>query len=330
MSERDPELDAAWRAQSRDEPPPALDDAILAAAHRAVHAQPVSTTARERSSWPAWAGFAAAASIGAIAIGVWQLQPHDVDETKVVASDVPPSAATPGASARREAASGAARSGNGKAPSRDALAVSKALDEAQRRVLSAPGLPPAEADRQALAAATPRPADERQRAAATVAPNAPAAAPPPAMPAAAPQPAAPTAAPRTNVAADAASKPSPFPGAGAGAPHPNPLPASRGEGAPAAGAQANAAAAPRAQRVEGTSAPAPAAARVAKSPSAEKQGSAKTTGDYITAIRRARAEHREADARAELAAMRAEFQFADAALPPDLSEWAKGVPRVVR
>jgi hypothetical protein len=345
MSERDPEIDALWRAQSRDEPPAALDNAILAAAHRAVHAQPASTTARARSPWPAWAGFAAAASIGAIANGVWQLQAHDGDETKVVASDVPPSAAAPRASARRDTAPGAPRSDDGRAPSHDALAVSKALDEAQRRVLSAPGLPPAEVDRQALAAATPRPADERQRAAATVAQNAPAATPPPAMPAAAPQPAAPTAAPRTNVAADAASKPSPFPGAGAGAPRPNPLHALRGEGAPVTASQSSGLAEPRTDKSRAAPAVVPAAPRPermgegasAAAPAAKPstaravtQASAKTTGDYIAAIRRALAEHRDADARAELTQMRAEFEFADAALPDDLHTWAKGVPRVAR
>jgi hypothetical protein len=83
---------------------------------------------------------------------------------------------------------------------------------------------------------------------------------------------------------------------------------------------------------EGASAATPAGAPAAK-PSmarATKQASAKTTGDYIAAIRRALAEHREADARAELAQMRAEFEFADAALPDDLHTWAKGVPRVAR
>jgi hypothetical protein len=328
-SDRDPEVDAAWRAQSRDEPPAALDDAIRAAAHRAVHAQPASTTARARSAWPVWAGFAAAASIGAIAIGVWQLQPRDVDETKVVASDVPrasPAAPRPQA-ARRDAASTA-----GKMAASDASAIGKALDDAQRRVLTAPGLPPEEVDRKALAAAAPHPADERQPATESVAQNAPAAA-------------APAAAPSMQArAADAASKPSPFPAASA--PRAGALPASRGEAAAdgteanalaaqraeksLAAASPNAPAAPRAQRAEEPSAAAPAAARVARSAAPEKPASAKTSGDYITAIRRARAEHREADARAELAAMRAEFQFADAALPPDLSEWAKGVPRAAR
>lgn len=38
---RDPHIDAAYRATARDEPPHALDERILAAAHRAVEARPV-------------------------------------------------------------------------------------------------------------------------------------------------------------------------------------------------------------------------------------------------------------------------------------------------
>jgi hypothetical protein len=36
MSDVDDKLDAAWRAASREEPPAALDDALRAAARRAV------------------------------------------------------------------------------------------------------------------------------------------------------------------------------------------------------------------------------------------------------------------------------------------------------
>ena len=43
---RDPRLDAAWRAASHEEPPVALDAAILAAARREVGARPQSLGAR--------------------------------------------------------------------------------------------------------------------------------------------------------------------------------------------------------------------------------------------------------------------------------------------
>src|SRR5215472_17870163 len=56
-TERDPRVDAAWRAANRDEPPAALDDAIRAAARRAVEAGPQ----RKRDKhW--WYPFAAAAT----------------------------------------------------------------------------------------------------------------------------------------------------------------------------------------------------------------------------------------------------------------------------
>ena len=48
---RDPDVDAAWRAANRDQPPPALDAAIAAAARRAVGAGPKSAQA-PRAWWP--------------------------------------------------------------------------------------------------------------------------------------------------------------------------------------------------------------------------------------------------------------------------------------
>ena len=72
----DRRIDAAWRAASREEPPPALDAAIRAAARREVGAGPQRTespvpeaTSPERWWWP----LAAAATIGAIALGLLQI-----------------------------------------------------------------------------------------------------------------------------------------------------------------------------------------------------------------------------------------------------------------
>ena len=76
-SERDPALDDAWRAHSRETPPPALDAAILAAAHRAVASGPrkLAPEATRPPRW--WMPLAAAATIGAVAIGVLQLAPPE-------------------------------------------------------------------------------------------------------------------------------------------------------------------------------------------------------------------------------------------------------------
>jgi hypothetical protein len=74
---RDPGLEKAWRAHSRESPPPALDQAILAAAHRAVASGPrkLVPEATRPPRW--WMPLAAAATIGAVAIGVIQLSPPE-------------------------------------------------------------------------------------------------------------------------------------------------------------------------------------------------------------------------------------------------------------
>lgn len=72
-NDKDPALEQAFRAQSREEPPPALDAKILAAAHRAVASAPREATRPPR--W--WMPLAAAAVIGAVAIGVVQLAPQE-------------------------------------------------------------------------------------------------------------------------------------------------------------------------------------------------------------------------------------------------------------
>ena len=75
--ERDPTLDKAWRAHSREEPPPALNQAILAAAHRAVASGPqkVVPEATRPPRW--WMPLAAAAAIGVVAIGLVQMSPPE-------------------------------------------------------------------------------------------------------------------------------------------------------------------------------------------------------------------------------------------------------------
>ena len=78
--ERDPALERAWRAHSRETPPLMLDRAILAAAHRAVGSGPqdaakATAEASFESTRPQrwWMPLAAAATIGVVAIGILQL-----------------------------------------------------------------------------------------------------------------------------------------------------------------------------------------------------------------------------------------------------------------
>lgn len=78
MSEIDRQLDAAWRAASREQPPEALDASIRAAARRAVAAGPGKP--KSASWWRAkthWAPLAAAAAVAVIAVGILQLTPPE-------------------------------------------------------------------------------------------------------------------------------------------------------------------------------------------------------------------------------------------------------------
>lgn len=72
-------LAAAWRLHSDDQPPPALDATILAAAHRAVGSGPREASAQAREAtrpqrW--WMPLAAAATIGVVVIGILQVAPQ--------------------------------------------------------------------------------------------------------------------------------------------------------------------------------------------------------------------------------------------------------------
>src|SRR5436190_19675812 len=111
MSDVDDKLDAAWRAASREEPPAALDDALRAAARRAVSARP--SRERHMQSWP----LAAAAVVAVLAIGIVQMTPPEQVTPTIVADNASTqapakekdAAAPPAAPARSEAAPRAAQ-----------------------------------------------------------------------------------------------------------------------------------------------------------------------------------------------------------------------------
>src|SRR5947207_3052220 len=71
-TERDRQLDAAWSAASREEPPAPLDAAIRDASRRAVDAAPRS---RRDKHW--WYPLAAAATVAVLAVGIIQLTPPE-------------------------------------------------------------------------------------------------------------------------------------------------------------------------------------------------------------------------------------------------------------
>jgi hypothetical protein len=87
---REREIDAAWSAASREEPPPALDAAIRAEARRAVGAAPGGVR-RRHWSYP----LAAVATVAALALGIAQLTPPEqVTPTSVAEQEVAPREAT--------------------------------------------------------------------------------------------------------------------------------------------------------------------------------------------------------------------------------------------
>ena len=102
---RDPRLDAAWHAASNEEPPLALDDAIRAAARREVKAGPQPSgapiTSVPQSLRPErwWMPLAAAATIGAIAVGILQIANPDKviapAQDKAIVSDMPTTPSMP-------------------------------------------------------------------------------------------------------------------------------------------------------------------------------------------------------------------------------------------
>ncbi len=366
MNEDDSDLHAHWQRHSRETPSPALDDAIRAAAHRAVRAKPAALSARARAPWPAWATFAAAASIGAIAIGVWQLQPRDVDDTQMVASDIP---ARPSASATDAKSASQARA-EGRIAGAPASAETQSPAQA---IASAPRGKPVDRETEtpvtnaqdkvaptfaAAPSPTPRPAPE-----AVAGNGAPAERDQRAGPAAArgamvdrkKEPTV-THAPATRAdVAQAPAAPSPFPAGGVTA-------ESQREEVPALQKTQSAAAKPAAPALSANAAsdaatapPSAAPARSTESSSAMKRSDAnaelaaagaptsstaldkssptakdRSIDDAIGRIRRALAEHRDADAAAELTALRARFDDADARLPADLRAWAAQVPRAQR
>ena len=85
----DSRVDAAWRGHMREAPPPPLDAAILAAAHRAVQSGPRSADDTHRPRYRAWVPLAVAATLGVIAFGVVQLAPHETDTLSSAVSDAP-------------------------------------------------------------------------------------------------------------------------------------------------------------------------------------------------------------------------------------------------
>lgn len=335
---RDPRFDAAWAAASNEEPPPSLDAAILAAARREVGARPrpaeapvPEATRPER--W--WFPLAAAATIGAVALGLLQIVGRDGvfdDGAPAVVSDMPPGATA----ARREAPARDSATAKAETPT-TAAAMSGAPAAARGdAAVRAPG----DGSAGPLPQATPpRPVAQK------VGPEAARVAVGNASQTTEPAPAGAVAAPDdqrgmrrepvpTEVAVGAATAPAPEVPMPAAAPplrfvpSPAPAPAAAADAtAPSAPPVASRAALASREQAAGVGTSANLAATPAERPRAEAVREARATGtplpvpEWIALIRRLRDGGRIDDAVKELTAFRRAHPDHQQLLPPDLAQW---------
>ncbi len=164
---RDDALARAWRTQSQDMPPPALDAAILAAAHRAAGSGPRdagkgAAEATRPQRW--WMPLAAAATIGVVVIGILQVAPQapvDIivgERAEVAGRAVPAPAATHPAPVPAPAMAPSGSGATAKDAARPPLTSSTAMPTTQpvpapaSAPASAPALAPAPSPASAFAA----------------------------------------------------------------------------------------------------------------------------------------------------------------------------------
>jgi len=312
MSGADDKLDektnSAWREASREQPPPAIDAALHAAARRAVQAGPARS--RHMQSWP----LMAAAIVAFLAIGILQLTPPEevtpgAERDATVRSPAPrrvePASATAPAAPVLDAAAPSATDQRSEMKA-DAIRSERA---AERKKAQAPE--PASAvdslnERQTRAnadtAQAPSRADANKLdAAASKVPAAPGAGPASPPPAPEPFPSAPPVTGSAPAAAGTAQET---------------LPARRGAGA-LSSASAGAVNAPAKTERAAEQAPAPMA--LAKSAATEAKDAPKPPDEWIKLIRRLRSEGHNDEALRELTAFRAAYkERAEELLPADL------------
>ncbi|MEO8346189.1 MAG: hypothetical protein ABI607_10890 [Betaproteobacteria bacterium] len=336
--EHDPQLATAWREHSTDMPPAHLDAAILAAARRAVGSAPQDAARRSREAtrpqrW--WMPLAAAATIGAVALGILQTGPLDEPASAPTVSDMP---AAPAPAREQIARENTVRDNSAELERKEPRSVAP-----EHGVASVAA--PRATERQDVPAAAPRAAEPAARSSAAPARQAAKvsaatitdgiAPPPPAMPAA---PMAPISPPPAMPAAPMATI-SPLPTLPAA---PQPFPADKkrdakdpvtsklsADTAPARSIAERDDLRTRSNEVARPGAPATAAGAVtvAKSALRQEATSAKAIDidASITRIRKLHDEGKLAEAAKELVALRAIVPDADQRLPPELRPWAATV-----
>jgi len=315
---RDDVLGKAWRAQSQDLPPPALDTAILAAAHRAVGSGPrdagkQAMEATRPQRW--WMPLAAAATIGVVVIGILQVAPHAPVDALI-----------------------GERADSSERAARKAEAPNVAPPVASSATAPVPAIPPTPPVAVGVPAPVPAAPAPQKQAMVTESPRAPRAAVPQPFPADAgakklEADSASREEERKN-AAEVSRKDGADSGAAGGVATAPPPPA-----APAMAQRARAAAAPPAAlgkldsrmrenstaRDEATASSAPAAASTRQAPSeltsAELQQRARDPEAWIAEIRALRNSGRNAEAAAQMREFRRYVPEAESRLPADLREW---------
>ncbi len=356
---RNARVDAAWRAASREEPPRRLDDAIRAAARREIGAKPRSTDASasavpqslrpERWWWP----LAAAATIGAVAIGLLQLvEPDHViapAADKGVVSDTPAelekktqeAPATTAATAppeerqaKQEAPPSPIAPASSAAPARATSAAPRPVGEptAKRKDVAPP--PPREEGARNAAPAPPAPVE-------LGAASAPTSAPPPA--------AEPFPADKLERESKESAKRDAMPASAAVAPSPASPPAPPADASKPGFAEGKLAATPpssadsatrRASEAQGVTQAAATKSPARALPTTRGQAFAQTDSayggtadvrakvapklsvpDWIELIRKLRGEGKTYEAAKELAAFRHAYADHEQLLPPDLRDW---------
>ena len=301
-SERDPTLETAWREHSDEMPPAALDAAVLAAAHRAVASVPrdAGKQAAEATSpqrW--WMPLAAAATIGAVALGILQTLPQESPVTAPPASDSPARS-----SARTTAQPSAPTDKLAKAERSDAPRAAYGSAATQTHALAAAGV--------AAESAAPAMAPRNARAKVVAPGVADMAVTPPGPAAAAPQPFPAETKAESAESTDIKDR----------APPPAAVPrfAVQSSESTRADARRQNEAAPAAPATSGavTVAKTMARAETAPAPAVDVEA-------WILRIRKLHDDGKLADAAKELVALRATTPDADHRLPPELRAWAATV-----
>ena len=295
LPERDPQLSAAWREHATDLPSATMDAAILAAAHRAVKSAPrnagrAAVEAARPQRW--WMPLAAAATIGAVALGILQTMPPQDSITAPATGDAPARTPASAAAAPPPPAVPAERSNVAPPASVAAPAKPVAKVTAPAAIAATDNVAPVPSPMAASSAPQPFPAESKAELAASDAKDRA------------------RMAPRLAAAPVAASEVAPAPPAAAA-----PMPESTR-------------AAARQRNVAQPSAPTAAGAVALGKTAARLEAAAAPAVDvdaWIARIGKLHDEGKLADAAKELTAMRAAVPDADARLPRELRAWAATV-----